>query len=137
MAKKDAPPLTDAQREIMEIVWAEREVTVSQVWTTLSPKRDVARNTVQTLIVRLEEKGWLTHREEGRLFLYSAARPRTTSLGASVARMIDHLFAGSPENMLMAMMEYRGLSDDEKERIRALIDNATPKPTPKRGRKAL
>jgi predicted transcriptional regulator len=102
MAKADSAPLTDSQREIMEIVWQRGQVTVSEVREALTSTKDVARNTVQTLIVRLEEKGWLTHREEGRTFIYSAARPKSVSLGAKVVQMIDRLFAGSPEEMVTA-----------------------------------
>jgi predicted transcriptional regulator len=127
MAKADSSPLTDAQREIMEIVWERGEVTVSEVRTALAKRRELARNTVQTMIVRLEQKGWLKHREEGRTFVYSAYRPRTVSLGAKVAQMADRLFAGSPEEMVTALIDYRSLSPDEAERIREIIDEANTK----------
>lgn len=134
MAKPDTTPLTQAQREIMEVVWDRDEVTVTQVRDELAQRRDVARNTVQTMIVRLEERGWLKHREEGRTFWYSADRPRTASLGAKVAQMVDRLFAGSPEEMVTALMEYRGLSPNEAERIRAMIDAAGTKSPAKSNR---
>jgi len=124
MAKPDTTPLTEAQREIMEVVWENNEVTVTQVRDELTQRREVARNTIQTMIVRLEERGWLKHREEGRTFWYSANRPRTASLGAKVAQMVDRWFAGSPEEMVTALMEYRGLSTDEADRIREMIDSA-------------
>jgi predicted transcriptional regulator len=124
MSREDARPLTDSQREIMEIVWGRGEVTVSEIREALSGSRDLARNTVQTLVVRLEEKGWLKHREEGRKFIYSAARAKSVSLGARVVQMIDRLFSGSPEQMVSALIEYRGLSAEEAERIRATIDQA-------------
>ncbi|QDV22568.1 BlaI/MecI/CopY family transcriptional regulator [Aureliella helgolandensis] len=124
MAKADTTPLTEAQREIMEVVWDHEEVTVTQVRDELAQRREVARNTIQTMIVRLEERGWLKHREKGRTFWYSASRPRTASLGARVAQMVDRFFAGSPEEMVTALMEYRGLSSDEAERIREMIDAA-------------
>jgi predicted transcriptional regulator len=124
MAKADVAPLTDTQREIMEVVWELGEATVSQVRQALAKRRGVARNTVQTMMVRLEEKGWLTHREEGRTFLYSAARARRMSLGAKVVQMVDRLFAGSPEDMVTALIEYRGLSPEEADRIRTMIDRA-------------
>ncbi|WP_339911255.1 BlaI/MecI/CopY family transcriptional regulator [Symmachiella dynata] len=124
MAKANSSPLTDAQREIMEIVWERHEVTVSEVRDALSARRQLARNTVQTMIVRLEDKGWLKHREQGRTFVYSANRPRTVSLGAKVAQMVDRFFAGSPEEMVTALIEYRGLTADEAERIRDMIDEA-------------
>lgn len=124
MAKADTSPLTEIQREIMEVVWQREEVTVSEMREALSAHRPLARNTVQTMLVRLEEKGWLKHREQGRTFVYSANRPRTVSLGAKVSQMVDRLFAGSPEEMVTALLEYRGLSADEAERIRAMIEVA-------------
>ena len=57
MAKLDSTPLTDAQREIMEVVWEHGEVTVTQVRDELAQERDVARNTIQTMI---DKSGGLT-----------------------------------------------------------------------------
>lgn len=139
-------PLTEVQREIMEIVWELGKVSVSDVHQRIAERRDVARNTVQTLMVRLEEKGWLEHVEEGRKFLYSAAKPRTKSLGARVSQLIDGLFGGSAEQMVNALLEYRGLSESELHNIRQMIDQAEQaeseksvppkKRSPRRGRKS-
>ncbi|MCG8653905.1 MAG: BlaI/MecI/CopY family transcriptional regulator [Pirellulales bacterium] len=136
MGGNDTAPLTDAQREIMEIIWARGEVTVSEVRDALEQQqRDLARNTVQTMMVRLEERGWLQHREQGRTFVYSAARPKTVSLGAKVSQMVDRLFAGSPEDLVTALIEYRGLSADESERIREMIEQAESKRKSKTNRR--
>ncbi len=118
----ELPPLTKQQRAIMEIVWALGEVTVNEVRERLG--RELARNTVQTTMVRLEEKGWLKHREEGRSFIFSAKVPRTVSLGARVAQMVDQYFTGSPEEMVTALIEYRGLNSREADRIRKMIEQA-------------
>lgn len=133
MPGSDPSPLTDAQREIMEIVWSRGEVTVTEVRDALmKQERDLARNTVQTMMVRLEERGWLQHREQGRTFVYSAARPKKASLGAKVSQMVDRLFAGSPEELMTALIEYRGLTADESERIREMIEQAESQEQPKR-----
>ena len=124
MAKTDRTPLTEAQRDIMEVVWGRDEVTVSEVREALASRREVARNTVQTMMVRLEERGWLKHREAGRTFYYAAARARASSLGVKVSQMIDRFFAGSPEDMVTALIEYRGLTEDEGQRIRQMIEQA-------------
>ncbi len=89
MGESDPGPLTKAQRDIMEVVWAAGEVTVTEVRDALAKKRELARNTVQTMMVRLDERGWLQHRERGRTFIYSAARPKIVSLGAKVSQMVD------------------------------------------------
>jgi predicted transcriptional regulator len=124
MARPEASPLTAAQRQIMEIVWQRGEVTVAEVRDVLRAERDLARNTVQTMMVRLEERGWLKHREAGRTFLYSTNRPKKEYLGAKVSQMVDRFFAGSPEKMVNALIEYRGLSSDEAKRIRKIINEA-------------
>ena len=123
----ESTPLTDAQREIMEIVWERGEATVTEVRDQLASRRELARNTVQTMIVRLEDRGWLKHRVDGRTFYYSAERPKSASLGAKVAQLVDRFFAGSPEQMVNALMDYRGLTADEADRIRRMIDAAESK----------
>lgn len=136
MADGDSSPLTDAQREIMEVVWSKGEVTVTEVREALAAQnRDLARNTVQTMMVRLEERGWLQHREQRRTFVYSAARAKSVSLGAKVSQMVDRLFAGSPEELMTALIEYRGLSADESERIRQMVQQAESKKRTSRKRK--
>jgi predicted transcriptional regulator len=117
-------PLTDSQREIMEIVWERGEVTASDVRLALEPSRKLARNTVQTMLVRLEQRGWLTHREEGRSFVYRARKPRSKSMGAKVVQMVDRLFSGSVLEMVTALIDYRGLTREETSRIRAMIEQA-------------
>jgi predicted transcriptional regulator len=108
----------------MQVIWRRGEATVSEVREALAPRRVLARNTVQTMLVRLEEKGWLRHREDRRTFVYSANRPRSVSLGAKVAQLVDRWFAGAPEEMVTALIEYRGLTADEAERIRQMIEAA-------------
>ena len=127
MRNSDSRPLSAAQREIMELVWSRGEVTVSEVRRALGKRRKLARNTVQTMMVRLEGKGWLKHCQEGRTFVYSANVPRNVSLGAKVVQMVDRFFSGSPEEMVSALIEYRGLSSGEAGRIRAMIEEAEAK----------
>lgn len=115
-------PLSSAQREIMEIVWDQGEVSASEVREILSRRRDVARNTVRTLLERMEQKGWVVHRENGRTYLYSAAQPRRATIGQKVVELVDQVCGGSPETLVTALLDYRGLSADELERIRVMLD---------------
>ena len=110
---KDLPPLSDAQLEIMDVVWDEQETTVARVWKRLSATRPIARNTVQTVMVRLEERGWLTHRAEGpRKFVYSATVDRAPTLGGMVASLVDKAFKGSADGLVMALIQGRGVSEE-------------------------
>jgi predicted transcriptional regulator len=124
MKQSDLPDLSPAQREIMEIVWERGEATANEVRRVLSKTRKVARNTVRTLLERMEGKGWLKHRVEGRTFLYTAARPRQEAVGRKVREIVETVCGGSPETLVAALLDYRGLRPDELKRIRRLLDDA-------------
>lgn len=108
----------------MEIIWERGEVTVAGLWEELAAKREIARSTVQTLVVRMRDKGWIEHRVEGNRFVYSAAVPRDASIGHRLRDFIDGAFGGSPEQLVSALLEHQDLSKAEVKRIRRLIDDA-------------
>ena len=135
MSDRDSilPGLSQSQREIMEIIWDRGEVSAHDVRKALSKKRTLARNTVRTLLERMENKGWLKHREDGRTFIYFAAQPREVSIGQKVLEVIEHVCGGSPEELMTALLDYRGLSAQELKRIRALLDQAKASKPPSKG----
>ena len=122
--RNDRPPLSEAQLEIMNVVWGAGRTTVAEVWQRLSARRKIARNTVQTMMKRLEEKGWLKHTEDGNTFVYSAAVPRGKTLRSMVLSLVDSAFEGSAEGLIHALIQGRTISDDEARRIRKMIDEA-------------
>ena len=117
-------PLTPRQLEIMEVVWSRGEASALEVRDELAQTRDVARNTVRTTMERLEASGWLTHRVVGRTRFYSAAVPRTASVGEKVLDVVDRVCGGRPEQLMSALLEHRGLAPDEIERIEAMLAEA-------------
>ena len=121
---KKPEPLSDKQREIMEVVWELGKASVFEVRDELSKRRKVARNTVRTMMERLEEKGWLTHRVIGRTYFYSALVPRDVSIGERIVDVVDKVCDGSPESLMSALLDYRGLSNEEIERIQKLLTSA-------------
>ena len=122
------PPLSEAQMEIMNVVWNRGEATVADVWKALGSQRKLARSTVVTMLTRLEEKGWLCCDEEGHAFRYRATVPREATLGNVVHRLVDTVFGGSAEGLVMALLHGRGVSKEEARRIKKMIDRAEDKP---------
>ncbi len=118
----EAEELSGAERELMEIVWERGEVTAREARDALP--REVARNTVRTLLERMEEKGWVTHRAIGQAFVYRPARPREETVGRKVREIVDTLCEGSPEKLVAALLDYRGLRAGELERIREMLGKA-------------
>ena len=124
MTKPDLPPLSDAQLEIINIVWDRGKATVGEIWKALAQRRPLSRNTVSTMVTRLEEKGWLRHRIIGGTFLYSATHPREKVLPRLVHRLVDAAFQGSAEGLVLTLLAGGRLSSEEVERIKAMVEKA-------------
>jgi BlaI family transcriptional regulator, penicillinase repressor len=121
--------LSPAQREIMQIIWERGELAASEVRGILSQKRRIARNTVRTMLERMEEKGWLKHREIGRTYLYSSAQPREATITQRVLEVVEDVCGGSPETLVNALLDSRSLTTGELARIQSILDDAkAPKP---------
>ncbi|MEW4561193.1 BlaI/MecI/CopY family transcriptional regulator [Bremerella sp. JC770] len=117
------PSLSETQWEIMNLIWDQAPRSVGEVWQVLKKRRGVSRNTVQTQMVRLEEKGWLTHQEDDAGFRYFPTVSREESQENSVKRFVKTVFGGSSEGLLLALLSGGELSQEEAARIRAIINS--------------
>jgi len=115
-------PLSEAQTEIMNLIWEQGEATLVSICDSLSQRRDLARNTVQTQLTRLVAKGWLLHRSEGKAFWYRAAFPQAVAQKMAVQRVVETMFDGSTEGLVLSLLDGGKLSAREVERIRSFID---------------
>ncbi len=121
---RTSPTLTPAQMEIMNLLWEHGELGVAQVWKLLGKRRKVARNTVQTTLSRLVEKGWLKARAEGNAYYFRPVQPRSSTLRGILSQLMDSAFGGSASGLVMALLEDRSISPEEVRQIRELIDRA-------------
>lgn len=121
------PSLSEVQLELMNVVWERRECSVADVWKVLNERRGVSRNTVHTLVVRLEEKGWLQRRDDDGSVKYSATVSQESTQQRCVRQLIDTVFDGSPEGLVLTLLNDSTVSKDEAARIRRLIAKARGK----------
>lgn len=126
-ANSELPPLSDAQLEIMQFVWARKQATVTDVWQDLCSQREVARNTVLTVMDRLVKRGWLFKTALGNAHLYSATVDQKKTMGQVVRKMVETAFSGAADEMIVALLDGRGVSDEEAARINKLIKNKRQK----------
>jgi len=116
------PGLSRAELEIARIVWGLKEATVREVHESLPAGRNIDFTTVQTYLRRLEEKGYLRVRLEGRTRVYSVkVRPRTV-IRETVGEMVDLLFGGESMPLVKHLVEERQFSSAEIEQLRELLD---------------
>ena len=121
----ERPKLTDAEFEIMEIVWELGRATVADVNQLISERRgkELSRTTIQVQMRRLESKGWLKHQKEQRNFYYSATVDRSTSTQEIISDVSDRVFSGSVTDLIKCLFESKKIDSDEIEELRNYIDD--------------
>ena len=116
MPRRPSKTFTERELEIMHILWDKKQATVRDIQQALPPGRHY--NTVLTIIRVLERKGQVTHRQEGRGFVYRALAHPEKSRSRALSQLIDSVFGGSSESVVLNMVETGSLTLDELDEIR-------------------
>lgn len=119
---QDTVGLTGLQLSILEVLWDRGEATTQQVWERISRDRPLALTTIATLISRLERKSVLTHRREGRQYVYRATVSRAEVRRSKVRDLTESLFGGDPAALLSHLVRADDVDAEELARIRELLD---------------
>lgn len=110
---------TPRELDIMGVLWSRGPSTVAEVRDALED--DLAHNTVLTMLKVMEGKGHVTRSREGRADRYTAEVEREAAGESALGRMTERLFGGSPEELLLRLVD-SGLDSDEVRRMRDLLD---------------
>lgn len=105
MAKQDKNTLTRLELQIMQVIWTRGSSNVSEVQEGLDQK--LAYTTVQTMLNILHRKGKLKRELDGRAFLYSARVSEEKATTHAVKDLIDRMFGGSSEDLVMSLIKSR------------------------------
>ena len=103
MNRPSKTALTKLELELMQVIWRLGSSTVSAVPAELS--RPLAYTTIQTMLNILERKGKLRRELQGRAFVYSARVTEAKALGQGVRDLIDRMFGGSSEDLVMSLLK--------------------------------
>jgi BlaI family penicillinase repressor len=119
----EMPTPTGRELEILKVLWEHGPASVRGVADRLQVNKDLAYNTVQTLLRIMEEKGLVAHRVHGRTFVYSPCFSRDDS----AARFLDRVFDGAVEELVQSLLRRERISPSELERLQAMIGEARKK----------
>jgi predicted transcriptional regulator len=98
---------------LMKPIWRLSRATVQEVRDAVASERDLAYTTVLTMLRSLEEKGFLTHDEEGRRYVYRPLVNREEVTASILRDLLDRAFDGSRELLLTRLLELGGVTDEE------------------------
>jgi len=122
MAKKSLQALSPAETEILRLVWQREPATVQEICGALPKDRLIAYATVQTLLRRLEKKGYVQHEVQGKAHLFSAAVKREQVIKRTVGDFVERLFGGDPLPLMLHLADQTDLKADDIEELKKLIE---------------
>jgi BlaI family penicillinase repressor len=119
--------MSPTETEILRLVWRLKEATVQEVREQLPADRTLAYNTVQTLLSRLEQKGYLRHRDKGRAHVFSPRVEPQEVIKTTVRDFLGRLFGGDPKPLVQFLAEDGKIDEEDIKRLRQLIDKRKKK----------
>lgn len=113
--------LSELQLSLMRVLWARGEASTADVAEALRGERDLAHTTVATLLTRLEKRGLLTSRREGRALLYTPRVSQADVQRSMVGSLVDSLFAGRASALVSHLLDARGVDAKELAELQTLL----------------
>lgn len=124
MPRRQSATLTEAELKIMEVLWQRKSGTVQQVLDDLPQKPALAYNSVLTIIRILEKKGYVGHAKDGRAHIYAPVIEREAARRSEVRHLAGRFFKNSQEQLVLNILEERGLDRQEIERLKLMLEKS-------------
>jgi predicted transcriptional regulator len=116
------PRPTDAELEILTVLWSIGPATVREVYEVISRRRAVQYSTVLKFMQIMDDKGLLRRDQRQRAHIYKAARPRQRTQQQLAADLLERAFSGSAKALLLGALSARKTTQDELTEMRKLLD---------------
>ena len=127
MPPRQLATLTGAELRIMDVLWQRRSGTVQQVLDALPPKPALAYNSVLTTVRVLEKKGFVKHIKDGRAHVYAPLIEQKDAKRSEIRHLVSRFFKNSHEQLVLNILEERGLDPEELNRLRQMLERSEKK----------
>ena len=114
--------LSDLQISVMRVLWDRGEATVAEVHDALHRDRGLALTTVATILTRLEKRELLSHRTEGRQFVFEPLVTEAEIRKSMVSELTELLFQGNAAELVSHLLGGRDFTDTDIAKVKSLID---------------
>jgi predicted transcriptional regulator len=116
-ARKPRKTLSELEHLVMEVVWQRGSAGAEDVRSALAERHPMKESTVRTILTRLEAKGYVTHRVEGRTNIYSGVDAPQNVAAKAVHQIIERFCGGSVEQLLVGMVANDVIDERELQRL--------------------
>jgi len=121
MPPKKSNTLTEAELRLMRILWVRGESAVSDLVAAMPEGETLAYNSVLTTVRILEQKGYVSHRQDGRAFVYIPSVAEHEASRSEVRHVLSRFFGNSRERLLLSLLGDEEISGEELERLKEAI----------------
>ena len=121
--KNELTALSGAEGEVLRILWDLGRGTVQSVLDKMPAGRDVAYATVQTLLRRLEKKGYVGHERKGKAHVFYPAVERADVLDSAVGTFVERLFGGNSAGLVHFLAEHGKIGADDIEKLKDIVSD--------------
>ena len=124
MPPKKSITLTEAELRLMKLLWQRGESAVGDLVAAMPDEDPLAYNSVLTTIRILEKKGYVSHRQQGRAFIYRPSVAQDEAGKSEVRHILQRFFGNSREKLLLSLLGDEEITPDELERLKKAIKEA-------------
>jgi predicted transcriptional regulator len=121
MPPRKSPTLTEAELRLMKMLWQRGESAVGDLVAAMPDGDALAYNSVLTTIRILEKKGYVSHRQEGRAFIYTASVAQDDASKVEVRHVLQRFFGNSREKLLLSLLGDEEITPADLQRLRYAI----------------
>jgi predicted transcriptional regulator len=125
MPRPKSLTMTDGELRLMRVLWEHGEASVGAVVEALKTAPKPAYNTVLTLLRIMEKKGYVTHRKDGRAFIFLPAIGRADASRSALRTLVNRFFDGSPRLLMLNLLEDAELSPEALRQLKERIEEAS------------
>lgn len=123
MPRPRSSGLTDAELQVMNVLWSRGRASVNDVIDGLERRRKPAYNTVLTILRILERKGYVVHEKKGRAFAFIPLIDRGRERRRALSQVLSRFFDNSPLQLVSDLLGHERIDADELRRVRELVDD--------------
>ncbi|MCJ7841446.1 BlaI/MecI/CopY family transcriptional regulator [Lederbergia sp. NSJ-179] len=124
---REIPPISEAEYEVMKIVWKYEPISTPEVVEKVMEKIDWKPNTIQTMLTRLVKKKALQTRKDGRVFIYTSLVPEHEYVEQKSKLFLKQFFDGALNSMVLNFIENDQLSKEDLAELREILSERDTK----------
>ena len=135
MARPRNTQPTDAELEILRVLWDQGPTGLGPIHAAIQERRQVALTTIATTLRTMLTKGLVARQDGPRGYVWSAVTSRRSTASGLLGKLVQHVFDGSARRLVAHLIQEGALDDRDRDEIRALLESRDANPKAKGGRR--